>query len=212
VTVPQLKYALPSISHVISFGEGGGDTMIRKEVLFAVLTTFCLCALLFAVTPIRSAIPYDPWSDTFDENGKIDMKDIGYMASQFMTSGDPTKNVTVTNWPKTQSVLVWYIYSLNDGAYVYSPTYYSDGYSTLHVLVNVAGLVGAENLDFIIWAPLWNSTPSYQPVPAYERLINSTSWRLSISMDVPWEEFYFSFIAAANTTSTVSLRYWLTWA
>lgn len=37
--------------------------MIRKDVIFAVLTTFCLCALVFSVTPIRSGPPYDPWAD-----------------------------------------------------------------------------------------------------------------------------------------------------
>jgi hypothetical protein len=71
---------------------------IRKDMIFAVLTTFCMCALMFTVIPIRSGLPYDPWAD-IDDNGKIDMKDIGNVAAQFMTSGDPTKNVNVTNWP-----------------------------------------------------------------------------------------------------------------
>lgn len=48
--------------------------------------------------PTKSALPYDPWSDA-NEDGKIDMKDIGNIAAQFMTSGDPTKNVNVTNFP-----------------------------------------------------------------------------------------------------------------
>jgi hypothetical protein len=78
---------------------------IRKDVMFAILTTFCMCALMFTVIPIRSGLPYDPWAD-IDDNGKIDMKDIGNVAAQFMTSGDPTKNVTVTNWPSQQNANV----------------------------------------------------------------------------------------------------------
>jgi len=76
---------------------------IRKNMIFAVLTTFCLSALMFTVIPIRSGLPYDPWAD-IDANGKIDMKDIGNVASQFGTAGDSTKNVNVTNWPSQQNV------------------------------------------------------------------------------------------------------------
>jgi len=82
-------------------GEGnGGDIMrIRKDMIFAVLTTFCMCALMFTVMPIRSGLPYDPWAD-YNDDGKINMVDIANVASQFMQTGDPTKNVTVTNWPQ----------------------------------------------------------------------------------------------------------------
>jgi len=105
--------------------------MITKDVLFAVLTTFCLCALLFAVTPIRSAIPYDPWSDTFDENGKIDMKDIGYMASQFMTSGDPTKNVSIAGRANRLAYSNWT--DIPAGSDFYSAWVSVDGYSKISI-------------------------------------------------------------------------------
>jgi len=65
---------------------------IRKDMIFVVLTTFCLSALMFAVIPIRSSTSglgeYSPWMDTNDD-GKIDMYDIGNVAAQYMTSGDP---------------------------------------------------------------------------------------------------------------------------
>lgn len=41
---------------------------------------------------------YDPWLD-YNEDGNIDMKDIYAEILAFGTSGDPTKNVNVTNWP-----------------------------------------------------------------------------------------------------------------
>jgi hypothetical protein len=75
--------------------------MTRKDVIFAILTTFCLCALMFTVIPIRSGQPYDPWADINDD-GKINMYDIGNVASRFSTAGDSTKNVNVTNWPSQQ--------------------------------------------------------------------------------------------------------------
>jgi hypothetical protein len=60
---------------------------IRKDIIFAVLTTFCLSALMFAVIPIRSGSSYDPWMDINDD-GKINMWDISYVASVFGTSGE----------------------------------------------------------------------------------------------------------------------------
>jgi hypothetical protein len=104
VRVPQVKYAFPSNFEADSLGrERGGDRMkMRKDVIFAILTTFCLCALMFSVIPIKSAgLPYDPWTD-INEDGTINMKDIGNVAAQFGTTGDPTKNVTVTNWPRNK--------------------------------------------------------------------------------------------------------------
>jgi hypothetical protein len=94
VTVPQVKYAFPRNFEVDSLGERGGDTMNKKDVIVTVLATFCLTVTLFSLAPVRSNLPYDPWSD-IDENGKIDMKDIANVASQFSTSGDPARNVMI---------------------------------------------------------------------------------------------------------------------
>jgi hypothetical protein len=81
---------------------------IRKDMIFAVVTTFCLSALMFAVIPIRSGLPtYDPWADTNDDN-KIDMKDIGNVAFLFGLSNTDnlTRNVNVTNWPEDRPTIV----------------------------------------------------------------------------------------------------------
>jgi hypothetical protein len=80
------------------------------------------------VTPIRSQLPhpYDPWSD-IDENGKVDMKDIGAVAVQFGTSGDPTKNVNVTNWP-TEQPRPSYIIDERDFNISWSPGYLGAGW------------------------------------------------------------------------------------
>jgi hypothetical protein len=62
---------------------------IRRDIIFAVLTTFCICALMFAVIPIRSGLPpYDPWAD-INEDGKIDSKDLAYIARMSGTHGTP---------------------------------------------------------------------------------------------------------------------------
>ena len=60
---------------------------IRKDMIFAVLTTLCMCALMFTVIPIRSGLPYDPWAD-LDDNGFIDIKDVSYVARLFGATGE----------------------------------------------------------------------------------------------------------------------------
>jgi hypothetical protein len=70
--------------------------MMKRDLIIAVLVTFCLTATLFLVIPGRSTGTYDPWAD-INGDGKINMTDVGYVASLFGTKGDPTRNVTVTN-------------------------------------------------------------------------------------------------------------------
>lgn len=69
----------------------GENRMVNmKSVVTAVLTTFCL-TLLFTTIPTRSlpsGLSYDSWMDINDD-GKIDMKDIGNVAARFMTAGEP---------------------------------------------------------------------------------------------------------------------------
>lgn len=79
--------------------------VIKKDLIIAVLATFCLTVTIFMIMPIKSA--YDPWLD-YNHDGKIDMKDIGAMAKSFGLSGDPTVNVTVVPCP---SISLW-IYSI----------------------------------------------------------------------------------------------------
>ena len=64
--------------------------LIDRRFVVAVLTLACLTAALLVVAPIRSGTPspgeYDPWLD-WNDDGKIDMKDIGRTAKAFGTTG-----------------------------------------------------------------------------------------------------------------------------
>lgn len=62
--------------------------MIRKNTVFAVLVTFCLTAMLFMIVPVSSYGTYDPWID-FNDDGKIDVKDIATVAKNFGSNGTP---------------------------------------------------------------------------------------------------------------------------
>jgi hypothetical protein len=85
--------------------------MNKKDVVIVALVTLCLTATLFLIVPIRSQTSgtYDPWKDSNDD-GKINILDAIGLAGAFGTTGDPTKNVTVTNT----------IPSISKATYVYS--------------------------------------------------------------------------------------------
>jgi len=70
----------------------------KKNLVIAVLLTFCLTAVLFWALPTLSLAPYDPQYDV-NHDGKIDGRDITLVAKAFGTNGDPTVPVNVTNWP-----------------------------------------------------------------------------------------------------------------
>jgi len=77
----------------------GGDVMNVKNYLIVAV----LCAIVLALTFIpmsgsQTVVEYDSWADINDD-GYIDGKDISYTSRLFGTTGDPTKNVNVTNWP-----------------------------------------------------------------------------------------------------------------
>jgi uncharacterized coiled-coil protein SlyX len=67
----------------------GGDIMvIKKDLVIAILSTFCLTATLFMIMPTRSQQPYDPWWDTNDD-GIIDTEEMYGAALRFGALGDP---------------------------------------------------------------------------------------------------------------------------
>jgi hypothetical protein len=55
----------------------------------------------------QTTFQYDPWADINDD-GYIDVKDISYTCRLFGTTGDPTKNVNITNWMPKQPQAIFY--------------------------------------------------------------------------------------------------------
>lgn len=67
----------------------------KKDLVIAVLATFCLTAAFFAIMPVSSLGTYDPWLDINDD-GKIDLKDYYTVGKAYGTYGNPAKNVIMT--------------------------------------------------------------------------------------------------------------------
>jgi hypothetical protein len=69
----------------------GGDIMVtRKDLVIAVLSTFCLVSTLFMIVPTRSQTThlYDPWIDT-DDDGDIDLYDAVELLTRYGSKGTP---------------------------------------------------------------------------------------------------------------------------
>jgi len=80
--------------------------MNKRDLIVAILATFCLTATLFLVLPSRST-EKDPWADVSgptpsEPDGVVNMRDIQYEIIHFNQDvSNMTRNVNVTNWPST---------------------------------------------------------------------------------------------------------------
>ena len=106
---------------------------------FVIATVFVAVLLTMAFIPVSSQVgTYDPWLDV-DENGKIEIKDFAQMALAYGTTGDPTKNVNVTNWPSdytVQTVSINVTWNNYYGFATSQPIFYVGGYSRLTISFN----------------------------------------------------------------------------
>jgi hypothetical protein len=114
--------------------EKGGDIMAsKKDLVIAILATFCLTITLFFVIPTRSSpasSDYDPWCDVNDD-GYVDMADISTLIEQFMASGNPTKNVTILG-ARSDILIIFDFVEIDPGGFQ-SAEIAVDDYKTLHV-------------------------------------------------------------------------------
>lgn len=76
---------------------GSGESM--KGAQFGMATILALIVLTVASTPWsgqQSSNAYDPWLD-YNEDGVIDVTELHRIAEAYGSSGEPTKNVTVSS-------------------------------------------------------------------------------------------------------------------
>jgi hypothetical protein len=72
--------------------------MNGKNYLVAIVLTALMLAIMFIpMSGSQSTKQYDPWLD-YNDDGKISLADLVSLAQSYGTTGNPTKNVNVTNW------------------------------------------------------------------------------------------------------------------
>lgn len=70
-----------------------------SRLLNVVLAGALISVLLFMASSANTIEPeYDPWED-LNGDGKIDIYDVVMLLNSYGSTGDPTRNVTITNWP-----------------------------------------------------------------------------------------------------------------
>jgi hypothetical protein len=160
----------------------------KKDLIIVVLATFCLTATIFTVIPTRSQNDrYDPWLDVNDD-GTINILDFAAEAVAYQSSGDPTKNVNVTNL---------YNYDLQRGNVTftsmgYAPPYVvCGGYSRLSLLCLPTGVYIGDNNEITIYLKkiVWLDAPlGIPPGPgsySSERL-NANAFNMTIRQGQYW--------------------------
>ena len=187
--------------------------MNRKDLIVAVLATFCLTATLFVILPSRSA-DYDPWADVSGpiqgtEDGVINMRDISYEIQHFNAAGDTTKNVTVVNWPVTTQKTVFYQQTISTSSALHN----ASGFGHIHLLWDVSGLVDPENVTIRVYSHIYDPEGGgYYTTYLSPMVVTPSNIEGSTSFPVPGEMFGFQMSLAIGTTASVNLAYYLTYA
>jgi outer membrane protein assembly factor BamB len=186
--------------------KGGGDIMVtKKDLIIAVLATFCLTATLFIILPSRSAEPYNPWGDVSgptigEPDGTINMRDINYEILRFNTFGDTAKNVTIAGHANKLA------YSIENQLVPYeaifaTPKIPVDGYSKMTVCIYSS--TGTNEYDLLAQHP--GGARYFQ----MDLVINFTN-SLVKTYDVPNQEiFIMYFNNEIGITSMLSIDVYL---
>jgi len=114
---------------------------------FVIATLLAMALLTIAFTPLssqQSVKEYDPWVD-YNEDGKIDIRDIATAAIKFGTEGDPTKNVTIVKHATKLIKVAEQVELLPEIVWTsgFIPT---DGYSKVTVLIKMSVTSNAYTL------------------------------------------------------------------
>jgi hypothetical protein len=184
-----------------------------KHLALAAIVMVCLMLSLFQMLPASSQEEaYDPWAD-YDSNGTLDIFDIVPVALSLGAGGDPTRNVTVVNWPTSQDVSVWYNEPLVAGGLVGPQFYEAGGFGTLHILAYGSGLSAAETATVNVIGCLYDEMKTaYYPITVYTFTLTSTIKGVDVSIPVPSQNFYFTVPYDAAVTCSISISFYLTWS
>ena len=188
----------------------------RKDFVIIILVCFLLAVALYpSITASQNSMAsmggYNPWVD-YNDDGKINYLDLYSLAKAYGTTGDPTKDVRVTNWPVSTEVNVWWAEHIGPNDVKYSSTFNASGFGHLHVFGNV-GLDLVGELGLIISAKLWNANHTgWREVRVYSVALTSAYPYANITIPVPSEEFFFVTYCNSTSEGYVYLSFYLTWA
>ena len=179
---------------------------VRKDLVIAVLLGFFLAITLYP--KVTGVGEYDPWSD-INSDGKMRVDDILDVALRFGANGDPTRNVTVTNWPNSPTTTVWWYEPVPSSTA--SNWYNRSGFTTLHILMQAVNIPTGSLTVYVYGYIPDPGSSGYAPIAAYSIVLSASSSTASISIPVPSDHFRFVVYPSGTTTSNIYLGFHLTW-
>jgi len=174
------------------------------------IANFMIAMILLSspfIVQLTSSATYDPWAD-LDGDGDIDIFDVVTMTGRYGTKGDATKNVNVTNWPRSTAVVVFDYEVLWDGAYNDSIEYDANGFRYMHILIDTVILDVGESVDIELHSSIYASTRC--DILCYTVTLTHTFYETDIVLHVPSDNFYFRADAVGKTSVAVYMSYYLT--
>jgi len=119
----------------------------KSYVLALALSVIVLASAFTSMSGSQTSKSYDPWLD-YNDDGKISLSDLVMLAQAYGTTGNPAKNVNVTNWPENITVvntIKWeeklFNFTIPPGYGIigYMPLTNVSGYSRLSIFVRAEG-------------------------------------------------------------------------
>jgi hypothetical protein len=188
----------------------------KKDFIIVILVGFMLAVTLYPrITASQSGVAvageYDPWVD-YNDDGKIDHKDLLQFASVYGTAGDPTKKVEVTNWPVKRQIPLWYEKPMVPDETLWSSIYNASGFGHIHLVMKAWFLTGAEELKIELRSHI-RGDGGWIEVVALSTTLTESIYERDITLSVPSETFRFRVYSSPTTTvDSFSMSFYLTWA
>ena len=171
--------------------------MIKKKyIIMALGIVSALLVSLFVTNVLlaQSSGEYDPWIDT-NEDGIIDVNDLASMGQTYGTSGDPTKNVNVTNWP-VEPKLFQDTLALKPHTFGTIPPRYALISETEAYLPDSDVLDRRAAVVSTSYVEVYNRTFIYNDIPTYQyQILGMPTIYLPVNISSSSMDFYMTFHA-----------------
>lgn len=170
-----------------------------SKMLNIALLSMLLIILVASATTGTSEDGYDAWVD-YDENGVIDQTDLYHFSRSYGETGNPTKNVNVTNWPTQQREPVYKMITIWDKKYfswvtrgvtvsMMTEKIHVGGYSTMvvYLLVTNISQVQYGTTDVYVASLAWypHSIIEHTPDEPFRETVDNPKHELYLA-DTGW--------------------------
>jgi len=186
---------------------------ITPSRLMNIVLAIALLVSMLLLNVSMSTGEYDPWAD-INGDGIIDISDATPIGMGWLATGDPTRNVNVTNWPYSEPVCVWWETYLAYPDILTSSLFWEYRFGHLHILGITETLSPGASIAVEVWGLTWNTENTLaKSFPCYTRVLYGSHNFFNLTIPVPSASFLFkAYVMTPDSNCVISLSYYLTWA